>query len=67
MDYCKWGMEYLRQAQKLKEHLKPLRRQLKNTSGEDCVLLCRRISMLNEMHLELWRTGRDLLERGDGE
>ncbi|MVB13105.1 hypothetical protein CAFE_38600 [Caprobacter fermentans] len=67
MDYCKWGMEYLRQAQKLKEHLKPLRRRLKNTSGEDYVLLCRRVSMLNEMYLELWRTGRDLLERGDGE
>lgn len=61
-----WGLEYLREAQKLKEHLAPLRRELKAASGEDAVLLYRRISMLEEMYLELVHTGRYLCERGCG-
>lgn len=67
MDYCEWGLEYLRQAHRLKEYLRPLRQQLKNTSGEDSVLLLRRISMLGEMYLELCHTGKYLMERGKRE
>ncbi|MFU0831918.1 MAG: Diguanylate cyclase [Oscillospiraceae bacterium] len=64
MDYCEWGMEYLRQAQRLKEYLKPLREQLKKVSGPEYIMLYRRVSMLNEMRLELYHTGNDLLNKG---
>jgi len=64
MNYCKWGMEYLRQAQKLKEYLGPLRQQLKHVSGKEYILLYHRVSMLNGMRLELYHTGNDLLKRG---
>ena len=64
MKYREWGMEYLRQAQRLKEYLKPLREQLKKVSGKEYILLYRRVSMLNEMRLELYHTGNDLLKKG---
>ncbi|MCI1965661.1 MAG: hypothetical protein LKJ17_05955 [Oscillospiraceae bacterium] len=64
MDYKKLGMEYLKEAQRLKEYLRPLRGQLKEIGGEDSVLLRRRISMLDEMHLELYHTGKYLLNQG---
>ncbi len=64
MDYCEWGREYLRQAQKMKEHLSPLRDRLKSISGEEAILLRRRIAMLDEMYLELCHTGRYLLRKG---
>jgi hypothetical protein len=65
MDYSEWGMEYLSQAQRLKEHIAPLKKQLARLSGEDQVLMYRRISMLSEMRLECLRTGRELVERGE--
>lgn len=65
MDYYEWGMDYLLEASRLKEYLRPLRKQLKNASGQDAVLLFRRTSSLGEMYLELYHTGRYLLERGD--
>ena len=64
MDYCEWGTEYLREAQKMKEHLVPLRNRLKSVSGEEAILLRRRIAMLDEMYLELCRTGRYLFRKG---
>lgn len=67
MDYCEWGMEYLLEARRLKEYLRPLRKQLKNASGEDAVLLFRRTSTLGEMYLELYHTGKHLMERGSRE
>lgn len=67
MKYGEWGAEYLRQAQKVKEHIKPLRKQLKEVSGEDRILLRRRVAMLNEMYLELYHTGNYLMRRGKSE
>ncbi|QAT48457.1 hypothetical protein EQM14_00930 [Caproiciproducens sp. NJN-50] len=67
MNYCEWGREYLLEAQRLKDRLRPLRKQLKDAAGEDAVLLLRRTSMLGEMYLELHHTGEHLLERGDRE
>lgn len=64
MDEYEWGLEYLREAQELKEYLAPLRRELGAACGEDAVLLYRRVSMLTEMYLELLHTGRLLTERG---
>lgn len=64
MDEYEWGLEYLREAQELKEHLAPLRRELRTACGEDADALYRRVSMLAEMHLELLRTGTLLTERG---
>ena len=64
MDYLEWGKEYLLEARRLKEYLRPLRKQLKDTSGEDAVLLFRRISVLGDMYLELYHTGKHLLEKG---
>lgn len=65
MNYCEWGREYLREAAMLKRHAEPLRRELKRVSGQDAVLLYRRVAMLNEMYLECLHTGRELLERGE--
>jgi hypothetical protein len=67
MNYKEWGMEYLHEAQRLKEYLRPLRQQRKDTTGEDAILLLRRISMLGEMYLELYHTGKSLWEKGGRE
>lgn len=64
MDYCDWGAEYLALAGRLKEHTGPLRKELKKSSGEEKILLIRRIVLLDEMRLECLRTGKDLVERG---
>lgn len=65
MDYRKWGQEYLREAAALKRHMAPLRGELKRVSGQDAVLLCRRVAMLNEMYLECLHTGEELVEKGE--
>ena len=65
MDYIEWGQEYLRLAQRLKEHIAPLKKQLGALTGEDQLLMYRRISVLSEMRLECLRTGRDLVKRGE--
>lgn len=64
MDEYEWGMEYLREAQELKEYLAPLRRVLGTACGEEAAALYRRVSMLAEIYLELLHTGRLLTERG---
>lgn len=64
MDFYEWGTDYLCEAERLRDYLKPLRRELKTACGEDGVLLERRVSMLYDMYLELLHTGRDLRERG---
>ena len=64
MDYCQWGGEYLALAERMKEHLKPLKAELKTLRGEDQLLLFRRVAMMNQMRLECLRTGRELVERG---
>lgn len=64
MDYSSWGMEYLREAETLKNHTAALRRELKGLTGEDEILMYRRISMMYTMYLECLHTGRFLLERG---
>ena len=66
MDNCEWGREYLEEAARLRRHLAPLRRGLKTASGEEKILLYRRVSMLGEMYLELLHTGKILTERGEG-
>ena len=65
MDYRAWGREYLREAAMLKRHTESLRRELKRVSGQDAVLLFRRVSMLNEMYLECLHTGGELVRKGD--
>ena len=65
MDYRKWGQEYLREAAMLKRYLEPLRRELKRVSGQDAVLLYRRVAMLNEMYLECLHTGKELVGKGE--
>ena len=64
MDDCEWGGEYLAEAAKLREHLAPLRRALNAAAGEDRILLWWRVTMLEEMYLELVRTGESLTRRG---
>lgn len=64
MNYTQWGAEYLREAEELKRKADGLRAQLACLSGEDAVLLARRIAMLYEMYLECLHTGRVLTERG---
>lgn len=64
MNEYEWGQEYLREAQRMKEYLIPLRRELRSACGEDAVRLYRRVSMLTEMYLELLHTGTLLAERG---
>jgi hypothetical protein len=64
MDYRQWGLQYLREAEELKRHTAPLRKQLKGLSGKDEILLFRRVSMLDAMYFECLHTGRMLVERG---
>ena len=67
MDFFEWGTEYQKEAEKLREYLRPLKRKLKNVSGQERILLNRRVSMLYEMYLELLHTGKELFERGKRE
>ncbi|HHV30987.1 hypothetical protein [Caproiciproducens sp. LBM24188] len=64
MDYYEWGMQYLGEAQSLKERLLLLRRKVRECDNETALKLCRRISMLNEMYLECLHTGKYLIEYG---
>lgn len=65
MDYNEWGKKYLKEAEKLKEYLTPLKKQAKTLSGKQAVLLLRRIALLNEMYLDCLHTGKLLTERGE--
>lgn len=64
MDYNEWGMEYLYEAEKLKERMIPLRRQAKLVNNETASKLYRRIAMLNDMYLDCLHTGRYLVQSG---
>lgn len=65
MDYNESGKKYLKEAEKLKEYLTPLKKQAKTLSGKQAVLLLRRIALLNEMYLDCLHTGKLLTERGE--
>jgi hypothetical protein len=64
MDYNEWGMEYLREARQLKEHISPLRREVKTANSETASKINRRIAALNEMYLDCLHTGKFLIECG---
>lgn len=64
MDYNEWGMQYLAEAQKLKDRLTPLRRQMKTADNETASKLYRRITVLNDMYLDCLHTGNYLVEYG---
>jgi hypothetical protein len=64
MDYNEWGMQYLNEAQKLKERLAPLRRQARAVNSQAASKLYRRIATLNDMYLDCLHTGKYLTERG---
>lgn len=64
MDYNEWGKEYLAEAKRLKEHLVPLREQVKKADNETAAKLYRRIAALNEMYLDCLHTGNYLIECG---
>lgn len=67
MDYNEWGKQYLDEAHRLKEHLRPLREQARTADRETAARLYRRIAVLNEMYLECTHTGNDLLRHGGNE
>jgi len=64
MEYNEWGKQYLDEAQKIKEHIVPLRRQAKTAKSETASKLYRRIITLNEMYLDCLHIGRYLIECG---
>lgn len=64
MDYNEWGMQYLAEAQRLKNRLAPLRGQVKTADNETAAKLYRRIAMLNDMYLGCLHTGNYLIEYG---
>ncbi|GEM_PF-142199 len=64
MDYEKWGLGYLEEAEKIKQHVDSLQKVFSKLSGEDEVCMLRRISMLRAMYFECLHTGRWLVERG---
>lgn len=66
MDYEAWGTEYLCLAERIHEHIVPVRQALKTAKGKEQVLLYRRAALLEDMRLECLRTGRDLVKRGGG-
>lgn len=61
MDYNEWGTEYLDEAQRLKGHLSPLRREARLAKREEANKLYRRIALLNDMYLDCLHTGRYLM------
>ena len=66
MNYNEWGMEYLSEAERLKERITPLRRQAGMVNNETASKLYRRIAMLNDMYLDCLHTGRYLIaKRGE--
>ncbi|NLJ30961.1 MAG: hypothetical protein GX424_05070 [Clostridiales bacterium] len=67
MNYNEWGNQYLEEAARLKEHLRPIREQAKTADNETAARLYRRIALLNEMYLECIHTGNDLLRHGGNE
>lgn len=67
MNYNEWGKQYLDDAEKLKEHMAPLREQVKTADRETAVKLYRRITVLSEMYSECMHTGNYLLQHGGDE
>ncbi len=64
MDYNEWGMQYLEEAQRLKEHLTLLRGQARKADNETASKLYRRVAVLNDMYLDCLHTGKYLIECG---
>jgi len=64
MDYNEWGMQYLNEAQRLKERITPLRRQAQAENSQSASLLYRRIATLNDMYLDCLHTGKYLVQCG---
>ncbi len=64
MDYNEWGAQYLEEAHRLKEYIKPLRQQAKAADNETASKLYRRIFTLNEMYLDCLHAGNHLTQRG---
>lgn len=64
MDYNEWGSQYLDEAQKIKDHLTPLRRQAKSARNREAEKLYQRIAAMNEMYLDCLHTGKFLMESG---
>ncbi len=64
MDYNEWGMQYLGEAQILKERLALLRGQAKKADNETASKLYRRVAVLNDMYLDCRNTGKYLIECG---
>ena len=64
MDYYEWGKQYLEEAQKLKEHLAPLRGRAQKADHETAAMLYQRIAVLNDMYLDCLHTGNYLIEYG---
>jgi hypothetical protein len=64
MNYNEWGTEYLKEAEKLKQWITPLRRQTADADSETAAKLYRRISVLNEMYLDCLHTGQYLMQSG---
>ncbi|MGN0551452.1 MAG: hypothetical protein ACI4I4_06380 [Acutalibacteraceae bacterium] len=67
MDYQNWSDEYSAEAQKLKEKIRNLREELKNSVNINNKELNRRITILYSMYLECKKTAVLLKERSKGE
>ena len=57
-------MNYLEEAEKLKERLVPLKRQARTADHETASQLYRRAALLNDMYLDCLHTGRYLTQSG---
>jgi hypothetical protein len=64
MDYNEWGMQYLKEARQIKEHISPLRRAAKTVNSETASKIYRRIATMNDMYLDCLHTGNYLIECG---
>lgn len=65
MDYIAWAQEYLLEAEKLKEKVNCLKKELKIYRGDNTRELSRRITMLYSMYLECKHTAAYLRMRGE--
>lgn len=64
MDYQKWGMDYLQEAEQLRKRVAELRKLPGGKDGMQDPVLMERISMLYAMYLECLHTGTYLVEYG---
>lgn len=65
MDYIKWGNEYLKEAQKIRERIDNIRESWGKKSQDEKLSVNRRTNILYEMYLECKHTGEKLLARGE--